>query len=345
MDRLRVGVLGPTGMMGQRFVQMLCGHPCFELAGLYVSRSSIGKRYSEAVSWKLGPSVPEQVSGIRIAEPKAKAMRKEKVDLVFSALPSESAATIEKPLSVAGIHVVTNSSYHRMDPDVPLMIPEVNGDHLRILQGRKRKGILVTNPNCSTTGLVMGLDPIRKLIGSEVFVSTYQALSGAGYPGVASLDIMGNVVPFIRDEEDKLIHEPAKILGELEGEKYVPADIRVVANCVRVPVRDGHTISVAFKVKKGATRERIISHLTAKKGIRDLPSSPVRPISVRDEEDRPRPDLDAFAGDPPGMVVTAGRIRVDDGIARMFFLVNNTIRGGAGNSILIAEQCLKEGYI
>jgi aspartate-semialdehyde dehydrogenase len=191
----------------------------------------------------------------------------------------------------------------------------------------------------------MPLDPIRDLITGEVHVSSYQAISGAGYPGVPSLDIYGNVVPFINGEEDKLVEEPGKIMGSLKGGRIRSSPIKVVPNCVRVGVKDGHLVSFSARVEKGTEAEDIIKLLDGKKGLKGLPSAPKRPLVHRKERDRPRPDLDSFSGDPPGMVVTVGRVRVDDGILRAFSLVNNTIRGGAGNAVLIAEQCKKEGYL
>jgi len=341
MDRPRCGILGATGMIGQRFVQFLSDHPWFDLVALYTSREADGKRYSDVVSWMVGPDAPEKAASLRMSEYESGSFND--VDLLFSALPTSAASRFERRLSGMGIHVVTNSSFHRMDPDVPLVIPEVNGDHLELM--RAKEGILAANPNCTTTGLAMALAPIRDMLVGDAFVSSYQAISGAGYPGVASLDIMGNVVPFIRDEEEKVEEGPAKILGKLDGGRVRSHAIKVHANCVRVGVKDGHLISLSTKVADGCDEEDIIDMLRSVKGLDGLPTAPAKPLAVRMEEDRPRPDLDAFAGKPPGMTVSVGRVRIKDGVLRMFVLVNNTIRGGAGNAVLIAEHCMREGLI
>ncbi len=345
MDRLRCGILGATGIIGQRFVQTLTRHPWFELVSLYSTRADGRKSYEGTVNWMLGPDVPASAGDIVLSEYGSILTGRKDIDVVFSALPADTAQKLERKAARKGIHVISNSSCHRMDRDIPLMVPEVNGDHLKLLDGRKDKGILVTNPNCTSVALVMALDPIRDLIEGEVHVSSYQAISGAGYPGVPSLDIYGNVVPFINGEEEKLIEEPGKIMGSLKGGSIRSSPLKVVPNCVRVGVKDGHLVSFSARVVKGTDADDIIKLIGAKKGLKGLPSAPERPLVYRRERDRPRPDLDSFSGDPPGMVVSVGRVRVDDGMLRAFSLVNNTIRGGAGNAVLIAEQCKRGGYL
>ncbi|MDG6225936.1 MAG: aspartate-semialdehyde dehydrogenase [Candidatus Thermoplasmatota archaeon] len=344
MDRVRCGVLGARGIIGQRFVEMLSGHPWFELGALFSSGEGVGRPYSEAVRWMIGPDVPGAASDIVMTEGAFSGVRRSGVDMVFSALPSEAAASIERKLSDSGIHVISNSSFHRMDPDVPLVIPEVNGGHLSMLLDRE-EGILATNPNCTTTGLVMALAPIADLLEGPVHVSSYQAISGAGYPGVPSLEALGTVLPYISGEEEKLIEEPVKILGRLDDGMIVGSSIRIVPNCVRVGVRDGHLISFSASLKDRVDIEEVKRRMGSFTGLEGLPSAPKRPLVLRKENDRPRPDLDSFAGGPLGMSVSVGRVRVDEGMLRAFALVNNTIRGGAGNAVLIAEQCLKEGII
>jgi len=345
MDRLRCGILGSTGMIGQRFVQFLSGHPWFELTELYTSRRVTGRTYSEVVGWMLGPDVPDDASEISMSSSDPDVVSSSDADILFSALPADAASRVERAASKAGKHVISNSSLHRMDLDVPLVVPEVNGGHLSILKDRSSGGVLATNPNCTTTGLVMALGPMKEAIGGEVFVSSYQAISGAGHPGVPALDIFGNVLPFIDGEEEKLVQETGKILGKVSDGAVLPEAVRVVPNCVRVGVRDGHLISVSFRLNEGYEREDVFSLMDSLKGLQGLPSAPAVPLVIRTEEDRPRPDLDAFAGDPPGMSATVGRVRVDEGILRMFVLVNNTIRGGAGNAVLIAEMLKAEGFL
>lgn len=344
MDRLKCTILGATGIIGQRFVQMLHRHPWFELVHLHSSRADGKRTYGETARWMIGPKVPEEVDGIVLSPYGSILEGHDDIDVAFSALPTDKASELERKASRKGVHVISNSSFHRMDPDVPLLVPEVNDDHLRIMDRKKIKGVLVTNPNCTTTGLVMALDPIADMLDGEVHVSSYQAISGAGYPGVPSLDILGNVLPFINSEEEKLVEEPRKILGGVKGGRFLPSNVKVVPNCVRVGVRDGHLISFSCRLKGKVHTDDVMDALRSKKGLNGLPSAPKEPLSLRDESDRPQPQLDAFAGEPPGMVVSIGRVRVDDGMLRAFSLVNNTIRGGAGNAVLIAELLKKEGY-
>lgn len=344
MDRMRCTIMGATGIIGQRFVQMLSGHPWFELVQLHSSRADGKRTYGDTAKWMLGPEVPEEVDDI-VLSPYGSVPDRKDVDVAFSALPSDMASVLERKTTKKGVHMISNSSFHRMDPDVPLIVPEINGDHLQIL-GRKREGgVLVTNPNCTTIGLVMALDPIMGLIEGEVHVSSYQAISGAGYPGVPSLDILGNVIPFINGEEGKLVEEPPKIFGRISEARNIPSAIKIVPNCVRVGVKDGHLVSFSCRLGKGVGGEEVLDALKSKKGLKGLPSAPERPLVLRKGDDRPRPDLDAFMGKPPGMVVSVGRVRVDNGMLRAFSLVNNTIRGGAGNAVLIAELLMKEGFI
>ena len=340
MTKIPVGILGATGNVGQRFVQLLDGHPWFEVKYLCASEKSYGQRYGDIVNWKVSPKIPERVANmkLRLCKPDFN------VRVVFSALDSLVAGPIEEDFAKNGYIVISNSKNHRMDKDVPLLIPEVNPEHLDLIQvQRKRlggKGFIVTNPNCTTIGLTMALKPLQDVFGvSKVLVTTMQALSGAGYPGVASLDAIDNVVPFIGDEEEKVETEPLKLLGSLENGKIDNANIAISAHCNRVAVRDGHLESVTVELIKKAGIEEILKVFRNFKSIPqklNLPSAPPNPIIVRMENDRPQPVLDRDINN--GMSVSIGRVRQSSIFDIKFtLLVHNTIRGAAGAAILNAE--------
>jgi aspartate-semialdehyde dehydrogenase len=346
--KIPVGILGATGVVGQRFIQLLEHHPWFELAWLSASERSAGQPYAEAARWRLKSPVPARVAGMKIspADPESAP------GLIFSALDSAIAAELEPCFAAAGRAVVSNSSAFRMQPDVPLVVPEVNGAHLRLLDGqpwrKSSRGFIVTNPNCSAAGLVMALAPLQQKFGIEkVFVVTMQAVSGAGYPGVASLDILGNVIPHISREEEKIETESLKMLGRLNGHSVAPASLQISAQCNRVPVEDGHTESVSVKLSKPATRESIVE---AFKNFRSLPqelrlpNAPDPPLVFLDQCDRPQPALDVNCG--AGMAVTIGRLRPCNLLDWKFTLLShNTIRGAAGAALLNAELLKAQGYL
>ena len=351
MNKIKVGVLGATGAVGQRFVQMLQGHPWFEITALCASDRNAGKRYYDACRWNLRGDMPESVRDIVLQEcepgPDCK--------IVFSALPSEIAGEMEEEFAAAGYIVCSNSRNHRYDPDVPLLIPEVNPEHLALIDIQRRNrgwdGYITTNPNCSTTHLVSALHPLHERFGvKKVFVVTMQAVSGAGYPGVSSMDILDNVVPYISGEEEKMEQkEPHKLLGIFDGEGIRNAEMVVSAHCNRVPTRNGHleAISVEFEVKP--TEEEIIEAWQSYKPLAqqlNLPSAPQPAILYDDRPDRPQPRLDRLAGSVPGMATVVGRLRPDPLFHYKFMVLgHNTIRGAAGGSLLNAELLVAQGYV
>lgn len=340
MQKYRVGILGATGAVGQRFVQLLANHPWFELTALAASERSAGKIYGEKVKWILDEEIPENAREMRVQDVYSNLP----CDVLFSALDAAVAGSIEDRFAQAGYAVFSNSKNHRMDIDVPLLIPEVNAEHAEIInlqkQRRGSEGFIVTNPNCTTTGLVMALKPLSDSFGiSKVIVTTMQALSGAGYPGVPSLDILDNVIPFIGGEEEKVELEPRKILGKLSASGFIPAEFKISAHCNRVAVRDGHTECVTVELLKKVTIEevrRAFLEFSPDTARFNLPSSPERSLEFNSEEDRPQPRKDRSKGS--GMTVSVGRLRSDPVLDYKFLvLVHNTIRGASGGSILNAE--------
>ncbi|MGC9157941.1 MAG: aspartate-semialdehyde dehydrogenase [Terracidiphilus sp.] len=346
-----IGILGATGMVGQRFIQLLENHPWFEIAWLAASDRSSGKTYGEATRWRLDTPIPERIARMMVspAEPDT-APR-----IIFAALDAAIARELEPRFAAAGCAVISNSSAYRMTPSVPLVIPEINASHLHLIEEqpwrRQSGGYMVTNPNCSTIGLVMALKPIEERFGLEqIIVTTMQAISGAGYPGVPSMDILGNVVPYIGNEEEKMEAETLKLLGKLEtlpsGRAVVPLAARISASCNRVAVEDGHTESVSIRLNRPATREEILSAweefrpLTAQ----ELPTAPDQPIEWAPQPDRPQPRLDRNRG--RGMGITVGRLR-PCGVLDWKFTVlsHNTIRGAAGAAILNAELLASLGKL
>ncbi|MDG6926271.1 MAG: aspartate-semialdehyde dehydrogenase [Nitrososphaerota archaeon] len=352
MRQIKAALLGATGAVGQRYINMLPKHPYISLDVL-MGGESAGKQYGEAVHWLFSDPVPDELAKarVKVARPESAAG----CDVVFSALPSEAARDIEEKFAQAGFMVVSEASTHRMDPDVPLMIPEVNAPHLKLLerQGMKRKweGGIATTPNCTVTGLAMVLKPLVERFGAQkAIVTTMQALSGAGYPGVPSLAITENIIPYIKNEEEKVAKEAKKILGALRDETIRPHDIPMGVSCNRVSVIDGHTETLY------AEFDEEIDPRDAAKALADfrgppqklkLPTAPEQPIIVRTENDRPQPRLDRLAGTVPGMAVTVGRVRngIDGKALQLTLLSHNTIRGAAGTAILTAELMEREGYI
>jgi aspartate-semialdehyde dehydrogenase len=346
--KIPVGILGATGMVGQRFIQLLEHHPWFEVEWLAASERSSGLPYGEAARWKLNTRIPERVAKMKVLDAAPDGAPK----VIFAALDAGIAKELEPKFAEAGHCVVTNSSAFRMHEDVPLVIPEVNGDHLKLIERqptRKRNGgFIATNPNCSAIGLVMALAPLHCRFGIDaVFVATMQAVSGAGYPGVASLDILGNVVPFIAKEEEKLEAETKKLLGQLHNGSVKSADFRISAQCNRVAVEDGHTESVSIKLKKPVKKEDILeawSGFRARPQEIPLPTAPDQPVIYDGGVDRPQPRLDVNRGN--GMSATVGRLRPCNLLDWKFtVLSHNTIRGAAGAALLNAELLKHEGYL
>ena len=348
MDKIRVGVLGATGMVGQRFVQLLAGHPWFEIAALTASERSAGKTYGEACRWVVSGEMPALAKEMVVQESKPGLACR----LVFSAMPATVAGPIEEEFAAAGYAVSSNARNHRLAPDVPLLVPEVNPDHLALIEIQRRrrgqKGFIVTNPNCSTAQLVLALKPLWDRFGiTALSVVTMQALSGAGYPGVPSLDILDNVIPYIGGEEEKVETEPLKILGQLRGEGIREAEMTISAQCHRVATREGHLEAVSVKLGQETSREEVMEALRSFRGpLQDLglPSAPERPIVVREENDRPQPRLDRDEGG--GMSVVVGRVRECPVLDYKFLVLgHNTIRGAAGAAILNAELLTAQGYL
>jgi aspartate-semialdehyde dehydrogenase len=346
--KIPVGILGATGIVGQRFVQMLEHHPWFEVAWLAASDRSEGKSYLESARWRLKTPIPSAVAQMRVSAAKPEGAPK----VIFAALDAAIAAELEPRFAEAGCAVITNSSALRMQKDVPLIVPEVNPDHIKLLEcqtwRRHSGGFVVTNPNCSAIGLVMALAPLEQRFGIQtVMAVTMQAVSGAGYPGVASLDILGNVIPYIPKEEEKMEEETRKLLGRLNGSGIVPADFAMSAQCNRVAVEDGHTESVSVKLKKKARPEEIIAAWNEFRSVPQelhLPSAPAQPVKYSDVADRPQPRFDADCGQ--GMTATVGRLR-PCGVLDWKFTVlsHNVIRGAAGAALLNAELLKAQGYL
>jgi aspartate-semialdehyde dehydrogenase len=347
-SKLPVGILGATGIVGQRFIQMLEGHPWFEVAWLAASDRSEGRPYAEAARWRLKTAIPASVAKMQVSPAKTDGAPK----VIFAALDADIARELEPQFADAGCAVVSNSSALRMQSDVPLVIPEVNGDHMQLIEQqswrRKSGGYVVTNPNCSAIGLVLALAPLHRAFTLETVTAvTMQAVSGAGYPGVASLDILGNVIPFIKNEEEKMEEETQKLLGTLNGSLVDPAPFAMSAQCNRVPVEDGHTESVAVRLRQKAEPEAIIAawnDFRAEPQRLRLPSAPDQPVLYITAPDRPQPRFDVDLG--AGMTTAVGRLRKCNVLEWKFtVLSHNTIRGAAGAAILNAELLKAKGYL
>ena len=346
-NRIPVGIMGATGMVGQHFVKFLQNHPWFDITWMGASDRSAGKPYREATSWRLDGVMPAAVAHLEVHECKP-------VDaprLVFSAMDASVATEIEREFAKAGHVVVSNSRNHRMEPDVPLLIPEVNPDHLKIIPQQQRmrgwKGQIATNPNCSTIVLAMALAPLKPFGIKRVIATTMQAISGAGYPGVASMDINANVIPFIGGEEEKMQQETQKILGDFTGDGLRPLNAKVSAHCNRVPVVDGHTVTVSVEFEQKPSKDDIIRALVNYRSVpqeRKLPSAPAQPVQYMQENDRPQPRRDVDRD--RGMAVFVGRLRECPVLDYKFIaLGHNTIRGAAGAAVLNAELMYSEGLL
>jgi aspartate-semialdehyde dehydrogenase len=347
--KIKVAILGATGMVGQRFVQLLQDHPWFEISALAASERSIGKPYAEAVRWKLDTPIPPRVRDLPVLEPKPDL----DAQIVFSGLDASVAGPIEEHFAQAGYVVISNSKNHRMDEDVPLVVPEINPEHLALIERQQarrgyRKGFIVTNPNCSATTLCLALAPLEQAFGIvSVVVTTLQAVSGAGYPGVPSLDIMGNVIPYIGEEEEKIERETRKIFGRLRDHAIELHPMKVSATATRVPVLDGHTESVSVQLRAPATLEEITDALRNYRSLPQqlrLPSAPEHPIVLQEEPDRPQPRLDVYR--EKGMATVVGRVRPCSILDWKFVILgHNTLRGAAGAAILNAELLKAQGFL
>ncbi len=350
-QQIEVGILGATGMVGQHFIKFLEGHPWFRLTWLGASDRSSGKRYSDAATWHLGGEAPASVASQIVQDSKPGSAPK----LLFSAMDASVATEIERAFAEAGHIIVSNSRNHRMDPDVPLLVPEVNPDHLQLLETqsllRGWEGRIVTNPNCSTVVLTMALAPLRPFGITRVLATTMQAISGAGYPGVSSIDINANVVPYIGGEEEKMQQETQKILGEFRGERGAghihPLQAKVSAQCNRVPVMDGHLVAVSVDLMQRPSLEEVREALQNFGGVpqlRELPSAPRHPVQYMHQNDRPQPRKDVERD--RGMAVFTGRLRACDVLGYKFLaLGHNTVRGAAGAAVLNAELMHSEGLL
>ena len=343
--KIKVGILGATGSVGQKFIQLLENHSWFEISEIAASKRSAGKMYKDAVNWFMQTPIPDKISTMTVRE----CLPNLDCQIVFSGLDASVAGEIEADFAKAGYAVISNSKNHRFDTDVPLMIPEINAEHLELIKQQKYgKGYIITNPNCSTIGMSLPLKPIHDKFGIEaVHVVTMQALSGAGYPGVSSLDIIDNVVPYIGSEEDKMQTEPLKILGTLENDKIKEADIIFSAQCNRVAVIDGHLEAISVKLKNKATVEEIKQCWAEFRGEPqelDLPMAPKIPVRYFEEANLPQPKLQRDID--KGMVVSVGRLQECPLLDFKFIaLSHNTIRGAAGAAILNAELIFKKGLL
>lgn len=349
--KIKVGILGATGIVGQRFVQLLQKHPWFEISAVSASSKKIGKQYQNVCNWNLQTEMPISIGRMELAE----SLPEMDCKIVFSALPEQLARKIEPVFASAGYIVCSNASSYRYQNDVPLLIPEVNPEHLGLIDVQKQNnncdGFIITNPNCTTTHLVCALHPLHKKFKiNKAFVVTMQAISGSGLPGVSSMDILDNIIPSIPGEEEKIEQqEPQKLLGEFSGNYIHPAELTISAHCNRVPVMDGHLISVNVEFDKKSGLDEIIHEWQEYDPLPQklqLPSAPKPAIIYKTEIDRPQPRLDRMAGSIPGMATVVGRFRTDSILDFKFVILgHNTIRGAAGGSILNAELLVVKGYV
>lgn len=349
-SRIPTAILGASGYIGQHFARLLATHPTFAPPLLVAGERSEGQRLEDV--WQLTEEPPAALGGERLVRRSPAQLERAGIRLVFGAIPSGLAGPVESECRRRGMHVFTNAADHRMDPDVPLLVPEVNATHLSALAGRPPgRTLLVTNPNCTAAGLVVALAPIWPLLAPRaVHVTTFQALSGAGFPGVASLSITDNVIPYIRNEEEKVAEETNRMLGPVRRGRVVPAGVPVLANCARVAVRDGHLEAVTIESRRMPSLSNLRRAWTEFDPLKSLglPTSPHPPVELRTQPDRPQPGRDRWAGRPErarGMAVVIGRVRRDPPFLRFFVLSHNAVRGGAGGSVLNAELAHSLGLL
>jgi aspartate-semialdehyde dehydrogenase len=350
MKKIKAAILGCNGLVGQQFARLLDNHPYFELSCLTASPRSSGKRYSETIADGCNPAISEKTSSLVIKETTAEVIAQSGARVIFSALPTSISGELELELRKKGLYIFTNASSHRMDVHVPLLIPEVNGLHLALVEEQLKEslGFIVTNSNCSVAGLAMVLKPLTAFALQAVTVTTFQAVSGAGRRGIAAWDIMGNIIPYIANEEEKIVAETKKILGTLAGKQIREHGLEIFPSCSRVPVKEGHLQSITVEFPKPVSEGEIATALSgfrAEPQTMALPTAPRQPILVQTNAERPQPVLDVYAGAPAaarGMAVTVGRLRSRGTRCSFFLLVHNTLRGAAGGCVLNAELALKK---
>ncbi|HPG38424.1 MAG TPA: aspartate-semialdehyde dehydrogenase [bacterium] len=352
MKKIKCAVLGATGVVGQNFLKLLSGHPYFELTAICASDARTGKKLAEIKEHVKG-GIPAEFKEMTFDQNEVKALVDKGVEIAFSGLPTEIATDIEKEAAAKGIKVFSNASSWRMDEHVPILIPEVNYPHLELVktQQKSSKGFIVTNANCTTTGLTMALLPIIPFGIKKLVVASYQAISGAGYPGVPALDINGNVIPYIKNEEPKMVAETRKICGAFSNNAIHPTDWEVFAHCVRVPTIIGHLISVHAELDKPADYESVLAGIKNYKtpaAVAGLPTTPEKPVIYLADVDRPQPRYDVNLGTPKrtrGMAVAIGRLEVNKNIIRFVTISNNLVRGAAGGSVLNAELAYRQNML
>ena len=347
--KVKCAILGATGVVGQNFMKLLAGHPYFELAAVCASDARTGKTLGEMKEHVPG-GIPAEFSDMVFDPIDIDILVSKKIKIVFSALPADVAIGLEKEAAKNGMYVFSNTSSYRMDENVPILIPEVNYPHLELVKSQTdTKGFIVTNANCTTTGLTMALLPIIPFGIKRLIVASYQAISGAGYPGLSAMDIMGNVVPYIGGEEPKLLRETKKICGTYANGAIQTPDWEIHAHCIRVPAIVGHLISVHAEMEKPVDHDKVLSSFQNYKtpeAVAGLPTTPDQPVIYRPEPDRPQHRYDVNAGTPErasGMAVSVGRLQVEGNIIRFVTLSNNLVRGAAGGSVLNAELAYRQG--
>ncbi len=349
MPKIKTAVLGATGIVGQHFLKLLVDHPYFELAAICASDARSGQRLSD-IKPLLADGIPSAFADTVFDPLSIDLLATKGVEVVFSALPADIATSVEKEAAEKGLKVFSNAGSYRMNPKVPILIPEINYPHLELarVQQRETKGFIITNANCTTTGLALALAPLLSLRIKKLIVASYQAISGAGYPGVAALDIVGNVIPFIQGEENKVRQECAKICGQFSGSGIIPTDWEIHAHCFRVPTVVGHLISVHLEIEQNVDYQGIVDcfkSYVSPEQVMGLPTAPIQPVLLNLEPTRPQPRIDVDAGEPQrakGMTATVGRLEVSDRIIRFATLSNNLVRGAAGGSVLNAELAYRE---
>ncbi len=352
MQKVKCAVLGATGVVGQHFLKLLTGHPYFELAAICASDARTGKKLAEMKEHVIG-GIPAEFADMSFDPIDVDILVEKNVQIVFSALPADVAMGIEKEAASKGLKVFSNASSYRMDKNVPILIPEVNFPHIDLINNQKKesKGYIITNANCTTTGLTMALLPIIPMGIKRMIVASYQAISGAGYPGLSAMDINGNVIPYIKNEEPKLLAECKKICGVFENDRIVPTDWEVYAHCIRVTTIVGHMISVHIELENETNYNTVLENIKNYKtpdAVAGLPTTPDRPVIYIDEVDRPQPRYDVNIGTPErakGMAVGVGRLEVDKKIVRFVTLSNNLVRGAAGGSVLNAELAFRKNML
>jgi len=352
MKKIKTALLGATGLVGQQFINVLTDHPFFSISVLIASEKNAGKSYKDAVLWKTGNHIPKSIGSKKIERFSIPLLKKNKIRIIFSALPSSVSKKYEKKLRDEGFYIFSNTASFRMVNDVPILVSEVNPDHLKLVNAQKKKygGFIVTNPNCSTTGIVTVLKPLIEFGLRSVYISTYQSISGGGLNGVSSIDISNNVIPLIKDEEGKIEMESKKILSNINKNLLQAPSFKIISNCCRVPTLYSHLISMIINLNKDIPKDELIEHLKKFSNIpesMELPSAQKKPLLIMSQKDRPQPALDFQVpfDKETGMVIKLGRLEKIGKTLKLFILFNNTIRGAAGTSVLNAELALKKRFI